>query len=70
MHSALVPVLYQMYTGAVIAELKDGHSHGVACVAFSPKDDIIVSAGFKLDARIQVSSLSATSSKLVLCVYD
>jgi hypothetical protein len=57
-------VCYPIYAGAVIAELKDGHSHGVACVAFSPKDDIIVSAGFKLDARIQVS---ATTNYFFVC---
>jgi hypothetical protein len=58
-------VCYHIYAGAVTAELKDGHSHGVACVAFSPKDDIIVSAGFKLDARIQVS---ATTNYLLVYV--
>jgi hypothetical protein len=47
--------ILHMYAGAVTAELKDGHSYGVACVAFSPKDDLIVSAGFKHDARILVS---------------
>eukprot|EP00953_Heterococcus_sp_UTEX-ZZ885_P023967 13140-Heterococcus_DN1.PRE.1 len=55
-------IIWNLTSGAVIAELKYGHSHGVACVAFSPKDDIIVSAGFKLDARIQVWKVDVSAA--------
>ncbi len=47
-------VVWSLGSGAIIAELKNGHRFGISCLAFSPAGNLLVSAGFKYDRQMCV----------------
>ncbi|KAG5189397.1 hypothetical protein JKP88DRAFT_353103 [Tribonema minus] len=54
-------IVWKLATGVVLAELKGGHKYGVACLAFSPQGNALVSVGFKYDRMLQVWDLSTAA---------
>ena len=44
-------IVWELKTGTVKAEMK-GHKHGIACIAFSPQGNHVVTVGFRYDRTV------------------